>query len=97
MAIEDITVGRRALDIAYGLSKPLKEDCSSVTVWMDKSIVATLEGYAKALGMTYSDLYRGIIIAGMPNDDDVQGKIQDDGVKSQFPYSRSPARLSGER
>ena len=72
-----------ALDMAYREDVPIKSNCKQVGFWIDIKTAERIREYAERLGLKYSELYRGIFLANLPTDDDIEKHFKEFGVKQR--------------
>ena len=72
----DKTIGLQMLELADFLPAQRKKDSCCVSFWVDKAIYEELKEYCEELGITYSQLWRGIFLLNLPDAQDVQEKLR---------------------
>ena len=78
-----LTAGENALEIAYREDVPVKSESFGMSFWVDKNTAATVRGYAEKLGLNYSELYRGIFLANLPTDEEIENYFKKYGIKKR--------------
>ena len=62
---------------------PVKSESFGMSFWIDKNTAATLRSYAEKLGLNYSELYRGIFLANLPSEKEVEKYFKMYGIKKR--------------
>ena len=78
-----LTLGEKALDLAFRENVPIKSDCTPIGFWIDTEIAEQIRGYARTLGLNYSELYRGIFLANLPTAEEVKAQLSKFGTKQR--------------